>query len=116
MSGRIPTRIRVSTGDLPRWAAVRDHIRKGLQERPGVHRIENPTDSRIVGEMLLELMMFFRLPDPQIHYGDVTANAEEASEDEANLAVLMQKYMELGHRVQAHMNRVLGPARGAKGS
>ena len=31
--------------------------------------------------------------------------------DEANLAELMTRYRELGHRVEAHMNLVLGPAK-----
>ncbi len=102
----VPTRIRVSPGDLSRWGAIRDHIRHDLQSRPGVHRIENPADSRIVGEMLLLLLMHFRLPDPLISYEDGPAEG-----DEANLAELMTRYRELGHRVEAHMNRVLGPAK-----
>ena len=107
----VPTRIRVSPVDLPRWGAVRDHIRKDLQTRPGVHRVEHPADTRIVGEMLLTLMMHHRLPDPNIFYGDGPAEGDEASADLDNLGVLMKKYMELGHRVEAHMNRVLGPAK-----
>ena len=109
MADHVPTRIRVSRGDLPRWAAIRDHISKDLESRPSVHRVENPTDSRIVGEMLLTIMMHYRLPDPLISYEDVSTNADEVSADLDNLGVLMQKYMELGHRVEAHMNRVLGP-------
>ena len=107
----VPTRVRIASVDLPRWAAVREHIRNDLESRPSVHRVENPADTRIMGEMLLTLMMHYRMPDPLIHYGDVPANAEEASADLDNLGVLMKKYMELGHRVEAHMNRVLGPAK-----
>ena len=70
MTDNIPTRIRVSPDDLPRWAAIRDHIRTDLQSRPGVHRIANPLDSRIVGEMLVVLTQFYRLPDPGFRYSD----------------------------------------------
>ena len=106
MSDNVPTRIRIATRDLPRWAAVRKHIRQEMQSRPSIHRIAEPRDTEVVAEMLLLVAMHYRLPDPNIHYQD-----GPAAGDEANLAELMTRYLELGHRVEAHMNRVLGPAK-----
>ena len=92
-SGPIPTRVRISTNDLPRWSAIRDHIKQDLQSRPGVHQIEDPTDSRIVGEMLLIVAQQCRIPDPDIHRHDTEANITP----DVYLASI-EKTLELGNR------------------
>ena len=97
----IPTRIRVSAGDLPRWAAIRDHIRKDLESRPSVHRVPDPTDARIVGEMLFEMMMRFRLKDPNIQYHDTEADITP----DVFLAS-MEKTLELGTRALDMVDRL----------
>ena len=104
MTDNIPTRIRVSPDDLPRWAAIRDHIRTDLQSRPGVHRIANPLDSRIVGEMLVVLTQFYRLPDPGFRYSD-----GPAAGDDAKVRQLMVDWIQTGHEIEAMMNRVMRP-------
>ena len=100
-SGPIPTRVRISTNDLPRWSAIRDHIKQDLQSRPGVHQIEDPTDSRIVGEMLLIVATKLRLSDPDIHLRDTEADMTP----DVFLAT-MQKTLALGDKALDMVDRL----------
>ena len=100
-SGPIPTRVRISTHDLPRWSAIRDHIRQELQSRPSIHQIKDPTDSRIVGEMLLIVAQQCRIPDPDIHYHDTEADITP----DVFLAS-MQHTLELGNRALDMVDRL----------
>ena len=92
-SGPVPARVRISTRDMPRWSAVRDYLRQELQSRPTIHQVKNPSDSRIMGEMLLIVAQQRRIPDPNIHLRDT----EAALTPDVFLAS-MQHTLELGNR------------------
>ena len=61
-----------------RWPGIRDHIRTDLQSRPGVYRIANPLDSRIVGELLVVLT---QLLQPYRTRDSATATEPTAGDD-----------------------------------
>ena len=55
-----------------------------------------------MAEILLEMMQHYRLPDPNIHYEDVPPGSVVTP---SQLDTLMQKYLEVGHQIDALLNR-----------